>query len=581
MTVVVLAVGGLPIVVPDGVASAHASIEAITPSDGTLLSTAPTEVRVTFSEPIDEVFVEADVITSTTPLTGALGASRDPNDDRVLVISLPVLADGSYQLGFSVRDEIDLHEVRGRTSFAIGDHAVVAASPPEAPGAQPWESAARWAFATGMGLAVGVLVVRRRWPDVPVASPTRLVALTAAGVALLAAGRLGVIAARAADLETGWGAAMRSVARTGDVARLPVVAVALACLVPLLLPRRWQWLDTPLAGRTRTSTRVALGAAGVIWLALLAGWADHAALDGTVEPAVALAKSAHLLGLGAWMGTLIVTIAVNAGGGRVGDALRAVRREVVGGAVVAVASGFLLAGRLVISLTAVFATTFGRLLVVKLAVILIACVLGLARRRGARGASIEAIALGVIVLAGATMATAGPAVDSAYLPAPSAQAPVLTTTTVDDLILRVRAVPARPGPNDLEITIASRRRPAAPISTVTVRITTPGGEHVVDVRPDADGAAVVSGLDLPEGASALEVAVERPGRPTVLAGTTVATAPLAYHHPVIVSSRPIRSALRWAALAVALAGVALAAASRSSGVRAAPIDGRHRHRHPV
>lgn len=579
MTALVLAVGGLPIVAPDGTASAHASIEAITPSDGTLLTEAPSEVRVTFSEPIDEVFVEADVITSTTPMSDALDATRDPVDDRVLVITLPVLADGSYQLGFSVRDEIDLHEVRGRTSFAIGDHAVVAASPPEVPGAQPWESAARWAFATGLALVVGALVVRRRWPDVPVGSTTRLLGLTALGVALLAAGRLGVIAARAADLDTGWGAAMRSVARTGDVARLPVVAVALVCLVPLLLPRRWQWLDTPLVAGARTSTRIALGAAGVAWLALLAGWADHAALSGTVEPAVALAKSAHLLGLGAWMGTLIVAIAVNAGGGRVGDALRAIRREAVGGAVVAVVSGLLLASRLVISLTAAFATTFGRFVLIKVAVILVACALGLLRRRGARGAGTEAIALGVVVLAGAAMATAGPAVDAAYLPAPSAQAPALTTTTADDLVVRARAVPARPGPNDLEITIASSRRPAAPISSVTLRITTPGGEHVVDVRPDADGAAVVAGLDLPEGVSALEVAIERPGRPTIVADTSVATAPLAYHHPVVVSSRPIRSALRWAALAVALAGLALAVASRSSGVRTAPI--RDRDRQPV
>ena len=106
---------------PSGPALAHAIVEEVSPADGTLLASAPSELRVRFSEPISDRFVEVSFLTSSTAIDEVLVGTLDGSDPRVLVVALPPLADGLYQVGFPVHDGI-LHEVRGRTSFSIGDH---------------------------------------------------------------------------------------------------------------------------------------------------------------------------------------------------------------------------------------------------------------------------------------------------------------------------------------------------------------------------------------------------------------------------------------------------------------------------
>jgi copper transport protein len=519
-----------------------------------LLSVAPGEVRVDFSEPISDEFIDVAVVTATETIVGQLTGRRDSNDATALIITLPALNDGSYQIGFSVRDEIDLHEVRGRTTFTIGDHAVARASPPLAPGAQPFELPARWAFAIGVALLSGALALRARWPEVPIAAPHRLTWCTTSGAALVLAGRLGVIAARAADLDVGWVAALSAVARTEDVTRLPVYVAALACLVPTLLPRRWPWLDTPLRGGWSTSCRLVIGWVGVVWLALLAGWGDHAALGGSVEPGIALAKAAHVIGLGLWVGVLVVTVVVSAGSGRTRATLAASSGVAVLGALVTVASGLVLAGRTVVSLTGAFATPFGRLLVVKVGFLGVAVALGLVQRRSGRvsRATAEAVVLGVVVALGAAMATAGPATDDAYLTAPVEAAPPTITSQIDDVIVRLRAVPGRPGTNDLELTVAQTRRPAVALDEVRIDLDTPAGPRRWTVVPDARGAAVVPAVELPEGSSELAMTIVRTGFPDTDGTTSISTTAVEYHHPPIVSSRPIVGVLHAAALGIAL-----------------------------
>ena len=102
---------------------------------------------------------------------------------------------------------------------------------------------------------------------------------------------------------------------------------------------------------------------------------------------VALAKATHLLGLGVWIGVLVVTLVVNAGSGRTSAALGSWSRVAITGAVVTVASGFVLAGRMVVSITGLFATAFGQLLALKLLGIAVAVVAGLAHRRFRRRAA--------------------------------------------------------------------------------------------------------------------------------------------------------------------------------------------------
>ncbi|MBI5087998.1 MAG: copper resistance protein CopC [Actinobacteria bacterium] len=540
---------------PGGTVLAHAIVEESLPADGTLLATAPTELRVRFSEPISGEFIEVQFLTATSPVGSAVAGTLDPGDPTVLVVPLPALDDGLYQVGFVVRDREDLHEVRGRTSFAIGDHAAVAPSAPPAPAGQPFEAVARWLFALGLALLVGVVVVRARWLEVPVAHPRRLTWLAIAALVAVLAGRIGVVTARAYALHAGLWDGLSAVARTSDVARLPVVLAAAGCAMPLLVPRRFASLDAPvLAGRSLT-VRLALGWMGIVWLAIVAAWGDHAALRGAVEPGVALAKAGHLVGLGVWLGVLGVTIVVNAGSGRVMAALHASSRVAVLGALLTVTSGLVLASRTVVSLTGLFATAFGELLVVKVAAIAVAAGLGLAHRRGRPAvASAELVVLVAVVLAGSLMATAGPATDDAYLAAPERSAPGVVNGQTSEVIVRLRAVPAQPGPNDIELSVVETRRPApAPVTAVTVTAQTPAGARSWTVVPDERGNAVIPGVSLGDGSTPVSVSVARSALPPEDVDLALSTRAPAYHHPVIASSAPIRTPLLMLAVAVALA----------------------------
>jgi hypothetical protein len=215
---------------------------------------------------------------------------------------------------------------------------------------------------------------------------------------------------------------------------------------------------------------------------------------------------------------------------------------------------------MVVSITGLFSTAFGKLLVLKLIGVAIAVVAGLTHRRLRRAAPavIEAVVLAGVVLLGASMATAGPATDAAYLPAPSSEAPGVVNGQSADIIVRLRAVPAQPGPNDLEINVVQTRRPApAPVTEVTVTAMTTAGPKSWTVEPDDRGAAVITGVNLPEGASAISVGLTRPSLVMADIEFELTTQALRYHHPVVVSSQPIRTPLRMLALAVGLLAVAV------------------------
>jgi putative copper export protein len=508
-------------------------------------------LTVRFSEPIKSDFIDVRFLSDgdTAPLVGAL----DPTDDRVLVVPLPPLGDGVHQISFAVRDREDLHEVRGRTSFAIGDTAQATPSPPPNAGPQPPETAARWCFAIGLALLVGVTVRAGRQSSDERDRRRRLLGWTA--LALVLAGRVGILLARALDLGVGLMDGLSAVVGTTDMVRLPLTLVAAACVVPTL---RTEWLpvlDATVSDRSGRTFRNVVAWVGIVWLAVLASWGDHAALKGAVEPATALAKTAHFLGLGLWVGVLAVTLVCAWGSGRTMAELVSVSRVAVAGAVVAVSSGLLLAGRMIVSLTGLFSTHFGQLLVVKLSIAAVAVLLGLTHRRWRvlGVAAIEAVLLccGTVLL-GAAMATAGPATDSAYLPAPPV--PVKSVVAeVDDVLVRMHAIPAIPGPNALDLVVLQTRRPIrAPLGPMEVRVVTTKGPRTWTVQPDGRGAAVVEGVDLAEGATDVEFTVTRDGIPDTVLHAQVVTAQPRYVHPEVVSSRAIEIWCRIAALLVGL-----------------------------
>ena len=96
-------------------ADAHAALRSISPKDGSSLATAPTQVVLTFNEPISTSFATVSV----TGADGAVSAGKAAVDGVTVTQALaPDLANGSYTVAYRVVSE-DGHPVSDRTTFTV------------------------------------------------------------------------------------------------------------------------------------------------------------------------------------------------------------------------------------------------------------------------------------------------------------------------------------------------------------------------------------------------------------------------------------------------------------------------------
>lgn len=155
----------------------HAVPVEITPRGAEILDASPERVRITFSEEIQLLNSrDADVLDQNGQ--SALGgpAFVDPSDVRVLILPLrPDLLDGTYTVGWRVMGQ-DTHVVPGQTLFGVGVDelaspvAVAGGGAPSETG--PWAVSARTIHLAALGGLLGLLafrwlVWRRAWKDAP------------------------------------------------------------------------------------------------------------------------------------------------------------------------------------------------------------------------------------------------------------------------------------------------------------------------------------------------------------------------------------------------------------------------------
>ncbi len=554
------AIAGVVVLVPTGLVQAHAIVDDVVPADGSALIDQPTQVVFTFSEPILAEGIGVEVATGGGSPTPSASAGIDPDDPTRVVVALGDMSRGTYQVRVRVRDLEDLHEVVARTSFAVGE-AAPEPSPPIVDTAEPMEALARWLFAGGVALLFGVVAVRSSRRNIPLARPQRLGRLVLAGTLLVVLGRVGILLARTFSLGGSLIDDALTVARTSDSQRVVLVAIALGCVVISEMSTRALWLDVPVRVGRALTVRQALGWTGVVNLAVLAAWGGHSALEGPIEPLTVLAKSAHLLGIGLWVGVLAVAVVVNVGSSQLKTSLSATSGIAVTGAFITVVSGLLLTSRLVVSLTALAATPYGRMLSIKVILVLVVVMLGLMLRRSShrRWPIAELGVMFVVVLLGAAIATATPALDTGFTEHDDTAVPVSPSLAVDDLIVQARAIPARPGVNTIELRIGETRRPSpGPVTDIEVSV---GGDRYLS-RPNADGVAYVEGVTLPDGESHVDARLRRRGTEDAPAALVVSTRPAVYVHPAFISSARIGRALVGLASVVAMLGIALWARRR-------------------
>lgn len=569
--------------VPVGSASAHAIVDDIVPADGSVLTEPPDSIVVTFSEPMRPEDLVVDVKASGDQLAPSATAMIDPSDARRVVITMPEVGDGAYQVRLQARDGEDLHQVVARTSFALGE-AAPAPSRPISESVEPFESSARWIVASGFGLLVGVVAVRRRLATTfheivgRRLFESRLHSLAVVGAVLVLVGRAGILVARAVSLGgTDIMSSIGTVLATSDGRRS--IAVVISVVGVLLLEHRTAmvWLDIRLRPAGTVTFRQMVVASALTEVAIVASWGAHSELVGTVSPVVLAAKSAHLVGLGLWVGVLVVVLV--AGRGRVDTNALLVRmsRVALTGAVVATVSGVVLASRLIVSLTALLSSPYGLMLATKLFVIALVLLLGLGTRRsvgrgvagdtnraGVRvgtsssGSMVwpirEALCLVIVMVFGASMATSTPAVDPSFLPADGSGPEWSTAIEADDLLVNLRAIPNRPGTNALEIRIGETRRPSpGPVTGVDVTI----GVDTYTASRLASGVAFIDDVELPAGESTFEFVAHREGLADSVAVLVAHAQVQRYVEPTRISSTPMRTSLTVFALLITVVSAAL------------------------
>lgn len=588
-----------------GTASAHAILESVDPADGSTLASAPSIVRLLFSEPVDPSLATIGLLDAAGRAVSGVVVSADPSDPAALEVSLPALSPSAYRVAWRVVDEQDFHVTTGTVVFGVG----APAPPPAAEqvaGANLPEVGLRWlalallaAACGGLLLLVVVLRLPARFEGPALALRRRLlrVATAASGAAIVANGGLFLLQANGAG-GTGIDPAAL-LGTTFGTAWAIEESVLTVLFVVLVRAMRRRPAGAP-------SLRVALVGGLLFGLAGVQALTGHVATGPAQETPIRwIALTAHLVAMLAWVGGL-AALAIG-----VGPLLRGPRadtglaRAVLGRfwlvaapalAVLAV-TGLYLGGQLVASADALLLTAYGQALLVKTGLALAAVMLGglnaaalhpglsarlgraapftlrlvpsKARLRGVVAA--EAGAALAVVLAAAFMSASPPARGPRFDPVPAVVAQEPVAARADDLMVTLAIRPDRPGPNFADIGVLDTRRPApAPIRIVTVRLVPPTGTAVtaLQARASAPGRYEIDNLPIDQGGAwRLAIEIDRAGLPAASVVFPWAVAPtLTAPRPVMVSDAPLAPfatplAIVLAALIGAL-GIAIAARRR-------------------
>lgn len=501
-------------------ASAHADLVRSDPPDGSVLAYAPSVARLWFSEEISPKFSSARLVDGTGATITGSRAQAVGGDLRQLIVELPSLGTGTYGLVWRVLAEDDGHTTGGVVVFTVGA-AAAAGTIPVAAGvgltgtaATPVGVLLRWLGLCALAGLVGCLAVagpvlgRARAASAPDAvavgaqlARRRLLAVAAACAAAAAA--VGVITLA----EEGRRAVGAGAGRTLGQAVVDLLTgtrwghlwlareAALIALVAVILGIRSR-LDEP---PTRRSTvRPVSAAALVLAVACVEGLGSHSVALESARAAAVVAYSLHVLTALLWLGALpalVLVLLPRMAGLPPREVVRACRGPfstlIVISVTVLVVTGLYGAGRQVPEPGQLLSTSYGRTLLLKIALLAAVGGLGLAnsallhgRRLGRPGRLVRApgggapsgrliiveAAVGAVLLAAAGLLaeTAPPRTAAAAVPLAKPRA---YDTTVEDLVVSVSATPNRPGVNGFTVLAASSRRPPpAPIDGVTLKL---------------------------------------------------------------------------------------------------------------
>ncbi|MGW8748833.1 copper resistance CopC/CopD family protein [Streptomyces sp. NPDC055794] len=352
-----------------GPASAHAALTSADPGDGTVLQRAPGHVTLTFSESVglrDDSFRVLDP-GGHRVRTGEAGRADGRSDTAR--VGLPAeLAEGTYTVAWRVVSA-DSHPISGAFTFSVGrpstTTAAVDTGPSEDPLTATLNKVARYLSYLAAALLIGIaaFVVLCRPPD---ASALRRPLVV--GWWTLLCATLALLVLRAPyEAGTGPADALDAGALADTLTTRPgvllLVRLALLAPVALFLVRMGR------ADRHRERRPLTAAVGAVLALALASTWgaAEHASAGIQVPLAVA-SFVLHLLATAVWLGGLVALLVTLRAAPDAAAVARFSRIALVS-VTVLVATGVYQSWRGLGSWQALTGTTYGRLLLAKVALV--------------------------------------------------------------------------------------------------------------------------------------------------------------------------------------------------------------------
>lgn len=546
-------------------ADAHAYLVRSNPGDGMDLTHAPKELRFDLSEAVvlGATRVELvmgngtgirlgapEILDAPDEADGDSSEGKEPEgEEPPMTLVVPIrdaVPKGSYRITWETLSADDLHRTSGVITFGVGQS--VAAAGHSEPPIPLQDSAFGWLVLLGAAMSVGPEVIRSRRDrrDPFPSTMDRVATLAAATAAALAVGHL-MLESRASSESVGQLLGSAYGARWGvREAGLIMLAVCAAMRI-----RR---------GRSYLAATVVAASTFAVGSALM----GHSGVA-PIEPTRFAAESTHVLAAMIWIGGLItlVVLAVTAlrhgERGPVVEALRGFAGPAVVSVIALTVTGVWLASTAVASVDAALTTSYGRVLLVKVAVAAAAGLLGWhhhrAVRRGRgrvpRSLAVEAALLVAVLGGSAILATAAPATTPDLMDGAAVRGSVAADAVAADLQLHLAVTPNRPGAAIAMIGVFDTRRPLPPRpGSVTVDYLSGDGATRVraaaDRLPDNQWSAPLTLAQ--SGPVKLHIVVRRVGMPPAEVTMNWVVAPATAAPQPVLSRSPIREPLRWSAV---------------------------------
>ncbi|HEU4572720.1 MAG TPA: copper resistance protein CopC, partial [Candidatus Limnocylindrales bacterium] len=458
-----LVLAALGLVLGAGSAAAHAVLVASVPGDGEVVATAPNEIRLVFSEPLDSTYSSLDVLVADGTALASRVGTVDPANRTVLVAPAPPLADGTYTIVWRSLSADDGHTGSGSIVFSVASGSSAPPGSPATPGAGgpgtgsgagPTETdghdhggsaATQATFLLDGGILVAFGLMLIAWVVLEPLGPVSPAVPRGAGVALVVAGVGAALLVLVAASDVGADPIQYAIrTRPGLLLAARTALGILGGLGVLALVRR--------RGADAAGSLAMFAAAAALGVTAIAG---HAAAFGSPAPIVA--DALHLAAASAWVGGLVALVALATFGRADAQTLRAIVPRFSAVALVSIAflalTGAYAAWLETADFTA-FDDPYLRLLAIKVVVALLAFAVGAVnfvrdpadRRLGGLGrrVGIETGLAVVVVVVTAALTNGTPTADGRAIPLAPASTPAAADRSVSTSLA---IAPGRPGPN--------------------------------------------------------------------------------------------------------------------------------------